>query len=122
MKQIFSILKLQGFLCVLGTMIALIAASYNVHLSIYPIFGTGLIYSMAIIAITYSKLGKIYFSNLFRVMIILLAIVQLIELTDAIHNILTDVQFANTTLAFIVIAFVSGLLSFIITKKDKKDE
>ncbi len=119
MKQVFTILKLISFFSVLHTLVALIFASYEIDIIAYPTLGGSITTAGGTLAITYTNLGYKYFTKAFRIMLGLNILTFALEQLDIIFNLFTRVQFINITLAFISVAFLSGLFSAIVAKSNR---
>ena len=100
----------------------LIAASYNIDMQNYPMLGGSLLVSVGSLAVTYTRTGKLYFSNPFRVMLILNSVTYITEQLDLLYGIFGRVQFINITLSFVSIAFISGLIPLILSKDDRQEK
>ncbi len=105
---------------VLTILATLMLASYEIDLLIHPIVGGSIATAGGTLAITYTKLGKQYFTNAFRIMLGLNIVAFTLEQLDIIFSLFNRVQFINITLAFISVAFLSGLLSAIVTKSNNE--
>lgn len=111
MREVFRIVKIGGFALFLSAVLGLLFGLIGSKNILYPTFGYGIIASYIILRITLTRGGMLYFSWLFRYMIIFCTCVMTIEQYDILFPI-----GENSMYNAILFTFGSLLLIYLINK------
>lgn len=66
----------------ISTIISLICGLCGIVNTLFPTFGHSILVALSFLSITYTKLGRIYYSNIFRSMLIFLLLIEIIAQID----------------------------------------
>ena len=117
MRQVFTIIKLLVVILTFGGTLDVILSMYDVPSYFYPTFGNSIASLASLLWISYSRIGKTYFTKYFRISIILIAIPMIIEQIDMFVLFINNSNYYNFTAALILTAFISSIISLVASKK-----
>ncbi len=118
MRGIFRFVKVLVPAMTIAGIICMVAAWFGINIRIFPIFGHSVLLDIFLLYITYTKMGRAYFTDIFRYMIYVLLCLTILETIDTIVDFEVHLYF-NILLAVPLIALVLIIIAKII-ENDKR--